>query len=174
MLDALVSGKINEGHTRPLLMLSDRPHEQVTIFKEIIFKRLNVRDTENIARRIAFDKVRKIETLVEPEILELEEQLTEKYGNRVTVEKKEKGGRVMIDWASEDDLKRILKMMCEVKPQSILEVKDEMGSQAEVSEKEEQETENQAAELTASEKELPTEGPKDDEENLYFIKNFSV
>ena len=121
MLDALVSGKINEGHTRPLLMLSDRPHEQVTIFKEIIFKRLNVRDTENIARRIAFDKVRKIETLVEPEILELEEQLTEKYGNRVTVEKKEKGGRVMIDWASEDDLKRILKMMCEVKPQSILE-----------------------------------------------------
>ncbi|HPV33549.1 MAG TPA: ParB/RepB/Spo0J family partition protein, partial [Candidatus Paceibacterota bacterium] len=99
MLDALVSGKINEGHTRPLLMLSDRPHEQVTIFKEIIFKRLNVRDTENIARRIAFDKVRKIETLVEPEILELEEQLTEKYGNRVTVEKKEKGGRVMIDWA---------------------------------------------------------------------------
>jgi len=174
MLDALVSGKINEGHTRPLLMLSDRPHEQATIFKEIIFKRLNVRDTENIARRIAFDKVRKIETLVEPEILELEEQLTEKYGNRVTVEKKEKGGRVMIDWASEDDLKRILKMMCEVKPQSILEVKDEMGSQAEVSEKEEQETENQAAELTASEKELPTEGPKDDEENLYFIKNFSV
>jgi len=174
MLDALISGKINEGHTRPLLMLSDRPHEQVTIFKEIIFKRLNVRDTENIARRIAFDKVRKIETLVEPEILELEEQLTEKYGNRVTVEKKEKGGRVMIDWASEDDLKRILKMMCEVKPQSILEVKDEMGSQAEVSEKEEQETENQAAELTASEKELPTEGPKDDEENLYFIKNFSV
>lgn len=174
MLDALVSGKINEGHTRPLLMLSDRPHEQVTIFKEIIFKRLNVRDTENIARRIAFDKVRKIETLVEPEILELEEQLTEKYGNRVTVEKKEKGGRVMIDWASEDDLKRILKMMCEVKPQSILEVKDEMGSQAEVSEKEEQETENQAAELTASEKELPTEEPKDDEENLYFIKNFSV
>jgi len=174
MLDALVSGKINEGHTRPLLMLSDRPHEQVTIFKEIIFKRLNVRDTENIARRIAFDKVRKIETLVEPEILELEEQLTEKYGNRVTVEKKEKGGRVMIDWASEDDLKRILKMMCEVKPQSILEVKDEMGSQAEVSEKEEQETENQAAELTASEKGLPTEGPKDDEENLYFIKNFSV
>lgn len=174
MLDALISGKINEGHTRPLLMLSDRPHEQVTIFKEIIFKRLNVRDTENIARRIAFDKVRKIETLVEPEILELEEQLTEKYGNRVTVEKKEKGGRVMIDWASEDDLKRILKMMCEVKPQSILEVKDEMGSQAEVSEKEEQETENQAAELTASEKELPTEEPKDDEENLYFIKNFSV
>ncbi|MFA5736860.1 MAG: ParB/RepB/Spo0J family partition protein [Candidatus Paceibacterota bacterium] len=169
MLDALASGKISEGHTRPLLMLTDRPQEQITIFKEIIFKRLNVRDTENIARRIAFDKIRKIETLVEPEILELEEKLSEKYGNRVKVEKKEKGGRVMIDWSSEDDLKRILRMMSEVKPQSILEVKDEINSQEQVVKEEfEIDTEN------VKEKNLDNRESKDDEENLYFIKNFSV
>ncbi len=32
MLDALSEGRISEGHCRPLLMLSDRPEEQATLF----------------------------------------------------------------------------------------------------------------------------------------------
>ncbi|HYF12774.1 MAG TPA: ParB/RepB/Spo0J family partition protein, partial [Candidatus Paceibacterota bacterium] len=51
---ALADGKISEGHSRPLLMLVDRPQEQQTLFREILLKRLTVRDTESIARRIAF------------------------------------------------------------------------------------------------------------------------
>src|SRR3989338_3226401 len=54
MQDALSEGKISEGHTRPLLMLADRPQEQEVLFKEIQLKHLAVRDTESIARRIAF------------------------------------------------------------------------------------------------------------------------
>jgi len=161
MLDALATGKISEGHTRPLLMLTDRPEEQVTIFKEIILKKLNVRDTESIARRIAFDKVRKVGTVVEPEIVELEEKLSEKYGNRVKVEKREKGGRVTVDWSSEEDLKRILRMMNDSGPNSILEIKDEMKS---LSEAEEEEIQNK----------INSQDKPDEEENLYFIKNFSV
>jgi ParB family chromosome partitioning protein len=37
ILDALSVGKISEGHSRPLLMLIDKPEEQNTLFKEIIF-----------------------------------------------------------------------------------------------------------------------------------------
>lgn len=162
MLDALATGKISEGHTRPLLMLADRPEEQATVFKEVVLKRLTVRDTESIARRIAFDKIRRIESIVEPEIIELEEKLTEKYGNRVKVEKKEKGGRVLVDWTSEEDLKRILKMMFDAGPQSILEIKDEMGG---LEEGEKNQT---------SEGESLSQNNSDEEENLYFIKNFSV
>jgi len=33
---ALSAGRITEGHTRPLLMLIDRPQEQSTLFKEIM------------------------------------------------------------------------------------------------------------------------------------------
>ena len=36
MKKALIEGRINEGHTRPLLMLSDRIDEQDTLFKEIL------------------------------------------------------------------------------------------------------------------------------------------
>jgi ParB family chromosome partitioning protein len=53
ILDALSAGKISEGHTRPILMLTDRPQEQMVLFKEIIFKKMTVRDAERVARKIA-------------------------------------------------------------------------------------------------------------------------
>src|SRR5665213_2498710 len=36
--DGLAEGKISEGHTRPLLMLTDRPEEQNTLYREIMLK----------------------------------------------------------------------------------------------------------------------------------------
>jgi len=107
MLDALMAGKINEGHTRPLLMLADRPEEQNTLFKEVVLKRLTVRDTEAIARRIAYDKVRKKEYLYSPEILDMEKELGEALGTRVAIETKENGGKLIIDFMGEDDLRVI-------------------------------------------------------------------
>jgi hypothetical protein len=105
MQQALSDGKISERHTRPLLMLIDRPQEQSVLFREIIQKRLTVRDTESIARRIAFDKVRKKEYLYAPEILQMERELTEALGTRVAIEPKENGGKLSIDFMSEDDLR---------------------------------------------------------------------
>ncbi len=104
---ALGEGKITEGHTRPLMMLADRPDEQQTLFREIMLKRLTVRDTESIARRIAYDKVRKKEYIYAPEILEMERELTEALGTRVAIEPKEHGGKLSIDFFNEDDLRVI-------------------------------------------------------------------
>ena len=102
---ALSDGKISEGHTRPLLMLIDRPEEQSVLFREIMLKRLTVRDAESIARRIAFDKVRKKEYLYAPEILEMERNLSNSLGTRVAIEPKENGGKLIIDFVGEDDLR---------------------------------------------------------------------
>ncbi len=108
MLDALSEGKISEGHTRPLLMLGDRPEEQQTLFKEIILMKLTVRDAEQIARRIALDKVRKKDKDTHPETIQLEESLTEKLGARVHIEHREVGGKITINFDSEDDLQAIV------------------------------------------------------------------
>jgi len=108
MLDALSAGKISEGHTRPILMLSDRPEEQSVLFKEIMYKKLTVRDAEKIARKIAFDKVRKKEYIQDPEISEIEGKLQETLGTRVHIEKKENGGYITIDFFTNDDLRTIL------------------------------------------------------------------
>jgi ParB family chromosome partitioning protein len=105
MQTALSEGKISEGHTRPLLMLLDRPQEQSVLFREIMLKRLTVRDAESIARRIAFDRVRKREYMYSPEILAMERELTEALGTRVAIEAKENGGKLSIDFMGEDDLR---------------------------------------------------------------------
>ena len=107
MQQALSDGKIAEGHTRPLLMLIDRPQEQSVLFREIMLKRLTVRDSESIARRIAYDKVRKKEYLYAPEILQMERELSEALGTRVAIEPKENGGKLSIDFMSQDDLQTL-------------------------------------------------------------------
>ena len=105
---ALAEGRISEGHTRPILMLTDRPEQQQILFREIMLKKMNVRDAESIARRIAYDRVRKKEYMYPPEVLEMERELSEKLGTRVLIESKESGGKLTIDFFSEDDLKAIL------------------------------------------------------------------
>jgi len=40
MITAVEQGQISEGHTRPLLMLVDKPEEQLVLFKEIITRSL--------------------------------------------------------------------------------------------------------------------------------------
>jgi len=109
MQDALSRDEISEGHTRPLLMLMDRPPEQKTLFTEIITRKLNVRDSEQLARRVTPEKTRK--TDLTPELLLLERELTERLGTRVRIEKKEQGGKVTIDFFSVDDLAHIRSML---------------------------------------------------------------
>jgi len=111
ILDALAAGKIAEGHTRPLLMLIDRPEEQDTLFKEILLRRVTVREAEMIARKIAFEKVRRPDYVFDPELVELEEKIATSLGTRVSIERKKDGGRLSIEFFSNDDLRAILSLI---------------------------------------------------------------
>ncbi|MCC6290470.1 ParB/RepB/Spo0J family partition protein [Candidatus Nomurabacteria bacterium] len=155
MIEALTAGKITEGHSRPILMLIDRPEEQRTLFQEIIQKRLTVRETESIARRIAFEKVRNKTYLVDPEIVELEQKLTEKLGTRVRVDRKEVGGKVTIDFFDNNDLAQILELL--------------NGDKEKVVEENLVAPEGEMAEAPADDT-----IPDDPESELYNLKNFSL
>ena len=111
MLNALSEGRISEGHARPIMMLVDRPEEQIVLFKEILFKKISVREAERIARRVAVERARKKESQPDPELIEIEEKMQEALGTRVHIEKKDVGGRVTIDFFSNEDLHQILEMM---------------------------------------------------------------
>jgi len=105
---ALTEGKISEGHARPLLMLCDRPDEQNVLFREIMLKKMTVRDAEKVSRKIAYDKVRKHERMYDPDIVELEESARNILGARVMIETREQGGKIEIDFIDDEDLRRIL------------------------------------------------------------------
>jgi ParB family chromosome partitioning protein len=112
MLQALSEKRITEGHTRPLMMLTAKPEEQEVLFKEIIFKKLTVREAEQISRKVAVERARKKEALgIDPETKEFEDKLNQALGTRVMIEKKEKGGKIVIDYFSNDDLRYIIEAL---------------------------------------------------------------
>jgi ParB family transcriptional regulator, chromosome partitioning protein len=110
MLSSLRTNDITEGHARTLLMLNDRPEEQDVVFREILLKKLSVREVERIARGIATEKVRKKE-LIDSNLLDIEKQFTDALGTRVSIVKTEFGGRLTIDYFSVDDLEEMLTRM---------------------------------------------------------------
>ena len=164
VLDSLMTGEITEGHTRPILMLTDRPEEQSTLFKEIKLKKLTVREAEEIARRIAFDRVRKKATFIEPEIVELEHRLTERFGSRVKVEKRNglDGGQIKIDFFTADDLKHIVDIMSP----------DAMAIQNGVLSADEERVDSEI--IPDEENNEPKKDTADPDDELYSLKNFSL
>lgn len=111
ILSALRVSDISDGHARTLLMLNDRPEEQDVVFREILFKKLSVREVERIARKIATDKVRKKDLVISPDLIEIERQFTESLGTRVQIQKTDFGGKLTIDYFEAEDLQKILDLI---------------------------------------------------------------
>lgn len=112
ILSALRVNDISDGHARTLLMLNDRPEEQDIVFREILLKKLSVREVERISRKIATEKVRKKEwSDSDPELIQIEREFTETLGTRVQIAKTDFGGRVTIDYFSQDDLQKLLALV---------------------------------------------------------------
>ncbi|MFA6415498.1 MAG: ParB/RepB/Spo0J family partition protein [Candidatus Paceibacterota bacterium] len=185
ILDALSQGKISEGHARPLMMLGDRLDEQMTLFKEIMFKKLTVREAEAIGRRVAYDKIRKKGATLDPETQELEEKLTETLGTRVSIEKRENGGKILIDFFSADDLRDILTLLETNKAKSPTERLDKHIEKNPVPPKNEfipnYVRDPGLADLTVEDlngldDRTPEQKNQDEnsEEEIYSIKNFSI
>ncbi len=170
VLIALGEGKITEGHTRPILMLTDYPEEQIVLFKEILYKKITVREAEKLARKIAFDRVRKKEFMPDPEIVELEEEFQEKLGTRVHIDRKELGGQIKIDYFSTEDLREILNLInktnVERKPEEMLENYIAQNSLPENTERE--------VVLEVLDDRTKEEVKSNEEEDLYNISNFNV
>lgn len=112
ILESLKQGNMSEGHARTLLMLNDRPEEQDVIYREILLKKMSVREVERIIRKIATDKVRKKSAGdLDSNLIEYEKQFTETLGTRVQIQKTDFGGKLTIDYFSVEDLEGMLERM---------------------------------------------------------------
>jgi len=116
--EALVGKEINEGHARTLLMLSDRPEEQDTLFREIVLKKLPTRAAERIARSIAQDRVRRSYYRKTADLVAIEKMLAEALGTRVIIEAGAEGGRLTIDFFSREDLAQLADTLSAHQPDS--------------------------------------------------------
>lgn len=162
MQDALSAGEINEGHTRPLLMLTDKKEEQKTLFHEIVTKRLNVRDAEQLARRVATDRVRKDD--LTPELLKYERALSDSLGTRVRIERGQSGMKVLIECFTVEDLANIQKMLAERVAANI------EGAAQDALQDAMQESPAAIAEIV----EAPVPQMQDESDDLYSARNFTL
>lgn len=179
---ALAEGHITEGHSRPIMMLSDRPEEQETLFKEIQYRKLTVREAEVIARRIAKDRVRKKDRSFSSEIIELEQKLTESLGTRVQIESREVGGKIVIDYFSEDDIRNLLAMLHpentrtptkapEIRRANISEDTPENNVSGEGVDAVGAETDEESKEIQQTKENVEK---SDEQDDLYSVRNFSI
>ena len=96
-------GKLSAGHARSLIGL----HNSINIAKQIIQKKLSVRQAEILARQFRDKKFKLIEKK-DPNILDLQKSLEEKTGLNVSVtNKKNNSGTIAFKYRDLDQLERI-------------------------------------------------------------------
>ncbi len=111
----LAKGLLTMGHARALLSLGT-PEEQKQAWNQIQQQSLSVRETEELIHRLNETPVVSRETKrvnpkkvssKDPNVIEIEDQLQHVYGTKVTVRPIGDGGKIEIDYYSEEDFERI-------------------------------------------------------------------
>ena len=108
VLEALAAGEISEGHARALLALSST-QAQAAALQTILDKGLNVRQTEELVRKLSGEKpAQKPKPEPVPEIKALEERLRSSLGTKVNLKHGRKGGTITIHYYSNEELDGLL------------------------------------------------------------------
>lgn len=107
----LAEGKISEGHARNLLALAT-PQAQSAALKTIIERGLNVRQTEELVRRLSGEKpLPKPQPEPAPEIRDLEARLEISLGTRVRLHRYKQGGTLTIHFYSDEELDALIERL---------------------------------------------------------------
>ena len=102
-------GDLEMGHARALLALGEM--DQLDVARTVTAKGLSVRQTEALVRRIQQEKESSGKTVkrLDPNIKQLEDELSEKVGARVAIQCSAKGkGKLVISYNSLDELDGVL------------------------------------------------------------------
>lgn len=106
--EALRAGAISEGHARALLALSTA-QAQTAALEAVLKKGLNVRQTEELVRRLSGERQRRpAAARRQPEEAALEEELRQALGTRVTLRRGRRGGTIAIRFYSDEELNAIV------------------------------------------------------------------
>ncbi|MDO8575280.1 MAG: hypothetical protein Q7R78_01070, partial [bacterium] len=126
---------------------------------------------------------------LDPALVEMEKNLADSLGTRVHIEKRENGGKVTIDFFSNDDLQTIMEMLKNGKLNGrgdiIGQINSEMKANETVAESavltenvpengNQIVNENPAEEVAVDDRSKEEKEAEDNSEDLYSIKNFSL
>lgn len=111
--EALQKEQISEGHARALLGLSTA-QAQTAALQTVINRDLNVRQTEELVRKLSGGRRKKRSApVVSPELADIEEKLRQALGTRVSVKKGSRGGSIVIRFFSDEELDALIERLLE-------------------------------------------------------------
>jgi ParB family chromosome partitioning protein len=106
--DAIVQGKVSEGHGRALLGL-DSPRAQDAALGTVIKRGLNVRQTEELVRKLSGQRrPRKKDAARSPEETAVEEDLRQALGTKVSLRRGRRGGTITLHFYSDEELEALI------------------------------------------------------------------
>lgn len=109
--EALSAGRISEGHARALLALPT-PQAQNAALQTILSHELNVRQTEELVRKLTGQKPPALtRPAAAPEIAALEERLRACLGTKVNLNRSRKGGTLVIHFYSDEELNALVEQI---------------------------------------------------------------
>lgn len=103
---ALSEGRITEGHAKVLLGVEHRA-KLLELFQGTLAKALSVRQLEELAGQWQPRTHRRRQEL-DPQLKTIEDELRTLLGTKVNLIKRKRGGRIVIEYFSSEDLARIL------------------------------------------------------------------
>ena len=116
---AITTGDITEGHARALLSVENEA-TQLALFRRIVDEGLTVREVERLSRGTSGEdsssngtapSERKPRSERDPNMLALEEQLSQLFGTPVSINEGEGDGKIVVPYYSDEDLQRILDLL---------------------------------------------------------------
>ncbi len=107
IIDLIIEDKLSQGHAKILVGLDNA----ILLAKKIISKKLSVRQTENLVRMLKLSS-NSSNKKKDPNILNLEKELTDKIGMRVFVKnKKNNSGIISLEYKATDQLDRLVEVI---------------------------------------------------------------
>ena len=110
--DAVQDGKISEGHLRALLPLS--LSDAVRALGEILAKGMSVREAEGLARKMVHPTGPRRRSRVsgtDPDLAGVTSELRNALGTKVEITRGRKGGRIAIQFYSDEDFERLYELL---------------------------------------------------------------
>lgn len=104
--DAILDGRISEGHGRALAAITI-PELQSAALQVVLERGLSVRQTEELVRRKRADREPRTARSLSQDLQEVEAQLRGVLATRVGIVRTRRGGRLVIDFYSEEELDRL-------------------------------------------------------------------
>ncbi|MBI4597167.1 MAG: ParB/RepB/Spo0J family partition protein [Candidatus Omnitrophica bacterium] len=105
----LLDEKISLGHAKVLLTIEDRGR-QTALYQKILANGLSVRHLEGLATNWMPSRKRRVKP-GDPNTAGLEEALRRALGTKVSVKARKKGGRIVIEYFSSEELTRLLGLL---------------------------------------------------------------